>query len=171
MSRISPQEAQTAADFLSRLDPNENKPLPIFLEMCRLTVTVITEVVPVRRNDNKIEVFLTQRPADDPNWPSMWHTPGTVVVPADNSREDSIRRIAEKELGNPAINGKAIYVGEVLHMVTRGKEMAAVYYLEITGEINRPGIWVNADLLPEDIVPTQVDFIKEAAQKYSEQKA
>lgn len=171
MSRLTPEETKIATDILKKLDPDELLPFDLFLETCRLTVTAITEVVPVRSNNGQTEVFLTQRSADDPNWPSMWHTPGTVVVPSDISRQNSIERILKKELASPADVGEPKFVGEVLHMVTRGKEMASVFYVEIKSEIKANGVWTNVDRLPENIVPTQVDFIKQAVDAFQKSKS
>ncbi len=91
----SPEEIKQASDILARLDPGR-LPLDIFIEVARLTVTPIIEVVPLRKNkDGKTEVLLTERDASDSIWAGMLHTPGTVIRAndSDSNNLDAFQRI------------------------------------------------------------------------------
>ncbi len=163
----TPEEIAAAAKTLSKLRPGI-LPLPIFLETTRLTVSSIVEVVPLRKVDGRVQVLLTQRENDDPNWPGMLHTPGTVVRPTDEEGgyKSAFGRIIEGELSSVQLSGEPQYVGSVLHKVARGMEDAKVFYVEVAGEPTQ-GVFYDLDELPDNIVYTQVDFIRSAAKSFS----
>ena len=162
----TPEEIAAAARTLSKLRPGV-LPLPIFLETTRLTVSSIVEVVPLRKVDDKVQVLLTKRDDDDPNWPGLLHTPGTVVRPTDEegNYNSAFGRIIEGELSSVQLSGEPQYVGSVLHKVARGMEDAKVFYVEVTGEPAQ-GVFYDVDALPENIVDTQIDFIHSAAKNF-----
>jgi len=165
----SPEEIRQAAEVLSRLQPGV-VPLEIFHEITRLWVTSIVEVVPLRVVNGKVQVLLLQRLEDDPNWPNMKHTPGTVLRATDvtDGIPSAINRIYTKELGLEEWQ-EPQYVQPIFHQVNRGAEMAQVFYIDLTNqEVN--GEWYDADTLPTDIVDTQLSFIQAAVNKYTTDK-
>lgn len=162
------EEITAAARVLSKLHPGL-LPLPIFLETTRLTVSSIVEVVPLRKRGDSVEVLLTKRDSDDPNWPGMLHTPGTVVRPTDEegSYASAFERILGGELASVKLTGEPQYVDSVLHKVKRGMEDAKIFFVEVRGEPTT-GAFYNVQALPENVVDTQIDFIHMAAQKFAE---
>jgi hypothetical protein len=163
------EQITQAAKVLTQLQTGV-VPLEIFHEITRLWVTSIVEVVPLRIVDGKVQVLLLQRPDDDPNWPSMKHTPGTVLRATDVTEgiPSAISRIYNKELGIEEWQ-EPQYVQPIFHQVNRGAEMAQVFYIDLTyQEVN--GEWYDADALPKDIVDTQLSFIQAAVNKYTTDK-
>jgi hypothetical protein len=163
----SSEEIKQAAEVLSRLQPG-TLPKELFYEFTRLWVTSIIEVVPCRRNSqDQTEVLLLQRPDDDPNWPGMYHTPGTVVRPTDvqDGIETALNRIFSDEL-NLAQPVPTQLVDIEFHQVSRGPEMAQVYTSDLTGLDIDHGTWCPADQLPDTIVDTQRDFIHTAVSSF-----
>jgi hypothetical protein len=164
----TPEEIATAARILSKLRPGL-LPLPIFLETMRLTVSSIVEVVPLRKRGDSVQVLLTKRKDDDPNWPGMFHTPGTVVRPTDEegSYTSAFERILGGELASVELAGEPQYVGSVFHKVKRGMEDAKVFFVEVNGEPTT-GTFHDVSALPDNVVDTQIDFIQMAAKKFKE---
>lgn len=166
----TPEEIAAAAKTLSKLRPGI-LPESIFLETTRLTVSSIVEIVPLRKIDNRVQVLLTQRDANDPNWPGMLHIPGTVVRPTDEegSYITAFSRIIEDELSSVQLSGEPQYVCSVLHKVARGMEDAKVFYIEVTGEPIQ-GVFYDVDALPDNIIDTQIDYIHSAVKNFVEQR-
>jgi hypothetical protein len=170
MSLPSQEEITTAAEILSRLKPGF-LPQDIFLQVTRLTVSPTVEVVPFRIYDNRLQVLLIKRSDDDPNWPNMLHTPGTVILSTDKegSYISALQRVIKDELGSVALAGKPQYVESVFHMVNRGMEDAKVFYVEVLG-VPPEGTFYDIDKLPSNIVTTQIGFINAAARSFRDRK-
>ncbi|MBU0975746.1 hypothetical protein KJ918_03030 [Patescibacteria group bacterium] len=45
----------------------------IFRELCRICVTPVVEIIPIRLRWNRVEVLLTKRSKNDVFWPDMFH--------------------------------------------------------------------------------------------------
>jgi len=160
---MSEQEIETLTGLLSKIEPGF-LPLPVFKEISRVYVSAILEVVPLRSMNGVTQVLLVRRDSNDPFWPNMQHTPGTVLRPSDKkgSLEDAMRRVLDGELGYSGEN-KPVFVNMRFSKSSRGSEFAAVHYLEITEEINS-GEWFDADNLPVDLIQIQQDLIKMAVE-------
>jgi hypothetical protein len=145
---------------LSRFEPG-CLPLAVFIEVARLTVTPVIEVVPINeRSDGGLTVLLTKRPDDDPVWPRMWHTPGTVIRAYDDSIADGMTRLLTTELANRNA-GKPQYVGHMLHQVLRGVELALIHWVQVEDDIE-----VGTFFVPDDLVDSQRPFIAWAVDAY-----
>ncbi len=160
-------EIEITAKGLSNLQPGF-LPLPIFMEITRLSVTPIIEIVPLRKNGGNIEVLLLERPADDPYWPGQQHTPGTVLRPSDQkgSYSDAFRRIFTDEL-QLELKQQPVFVTNTFHQVARGSELALIFFVEIEGE-PPVGTFYNSTSLPENIVATQLEFIGLSVESFSQ---
>lgn len=160
------EDLAKAVDVLSRLQPGKI-PLDIFIQIARLTVLPIVEVVPVRMGaDGKPQVLLTERDASDPIWGGMLHTPGTVLRPSDaeEGNAGAFGRILKDELDGVEV-GEPVLVESIFHKVKRGVEQAQVYYVEVYGEPTN-GQFYGADSLPMNVVDTQFDFIRNAVASF-----
>jgi hypothetical protein len=167
MEEPTESEIAEVVRILSRLEPGY-LPLPLFLAIARLTATSVIEVVPLRVMNGNVQVLLTKRPDDDPNWPGMLHTPGTVVRSSDTEGDYSsaFKRILEDELASVELDGQPQFVTSLLHKVKRGMEDANVYYVVVKGSPTA-GEFYDVDTLPENVVDTQIDMIHLAASKLS----
>lgn len=162
----TPEEVDSAAAVLQQLEPGF-LPKPLFLEVTRLVVTPIVEVVPLRMTTAGPQVLLLQRPEDDPNWPGMLHTPGTVLraTDVDDGINGAFQRIFADELGVAPANPPQ-FVETVFHKVNRGSEIATVFSIDM-GDADAPGgTWYDARALPETIVDTQIEFIRNAVTQF-----
>lgn len=168
-------EVQAAADTLSRL-PRGFLPNRIFLEVTRLAVTPVTEFAPIREKDGKLQVLLTQRPHDDPNWPSMWHIPGTVIRSTDQKGHlgDAAHRVMNGELhGTVPMLGEPQLVQVTFDDILRGAEVDHVYYFKTdacdTDLVE--GRFFDVDELPDEIMPHHVPMIADIAAVYGKTDA
>lgn len=159
------EDIQKAVQVLKNLQPGK-LPLPIFLETTRLTVTPIVEIVPLRKYNNAIEVLLTKRENDDPNWAGMYHTPGTVIRASDTegSYDDAFNRILEGELKG-TITKSPVFVTSILHKVKRGMESSLIFWVEVTCE-PLTGEFYDSNHLPESLIDTQIKFINIAIEDF-----
>jgi hypothetical protein len=166
MNKISAQEINDVVQILKKMEPGL-LPFEVFHQIARLYVTSIIEVVPLRKKDDQIVTLLLQRDKDDPVWPNMMHTPGTVVRASDESNtfKDAFSRILKDELCKIDLVSEPQFVDYEFHQVKRGKEMALVFYVEYRGKI-KCGREVIVNQLPKNIVDTQLDFIKKAVNKF-----
>lgn len=162
-------EVVRVAEFLKSLKPG-NLPLPIFIEVARLTVTPIVEIVPLRKVSGIIEVLLIRREENDPVWPGLLHTPGTVIRASDieNDFGDSFKRILEGELHNTS-TGKPKFVKNLLHKVKRGMESSQIYWVEVLGP-PLVGQFYPVDSLPIEMVDTQKELIDIAVEDFVKNK-
>jgi hypothetical protein len=163
----SAREIASAVEIFSRLKPGF-LPFPVFLETCRLTVSTIVEVVPLRKKDGRVQVLLTKRSDDDLFWPGMFHTPGTLVRATDEegSYKSAFARILGDELAAVALAGEPEYVYSTLHKLARGMENANIFFVEVSGEPT-VGVFYDMDSLPDNVIQEQLDFIHKAAEKFA----
>ena len=70
----SDEEIRNAAGVIARL-PKGYLPFELFIAIAAKTTVPTMEVAPLRRNGEKVEILLTQRPNNDPYWPG-----GTLPV-------------------------------------------------------------------------------------------
>lgn len=161
-SNLSDEEVKTVERLLQKLEPGF-LPLPIFLQVTRLTTTAIIEFVPLRMREGKVEILLTRRSADDPAWPSLLHTPGTVIRATD-TLESAFSRLQTEELEGVDVS-LPVFVKNVLHHSGRGLESSQVFWLEVLGE-PKAGDFYPADDLPADLAASQMDFIPAAIDAY-----
>jgi len=165
----SSDEINQAASILSKLQPGF-LPKEIFMEFTRLTVTPIIEIVPVRKSRKGTEVLLLKRPDDDPSWPGMLHTPGTVLRSTDikNGVANAFDRIFNDEL---KITPTSVPIQSTVdfHKVKRGVEFATVFYLDLTNQETTVGQWYLYTSLPNTIVDTQIGFIQQSITNFEKE--
>lgn len=147
------QEIAQATEVLSRLTKGF-LPFPLFLQVTRLMTTPTMEVAPIRMRGDEPEVFLTQRPVDDPYWPNGWHIPGTVIRSTDEpeSFKSGFDRVLRDELG-PAFSyvNQPVFVGMKFWDVLRGRELDMLHFVDVEVDESRPlpGKFFTLDELPE----------------------
>lgn len=154
---------RTAARLLQKLEPGELPP-ETFLEIARLVVMPIVEVVPLRLHEGVVQVLLLPRPPDDPVWGGQVHTPGTVIRPSDHSVADALDRLIARELEGVETSAP-VFVEHQLHRQKRGMELALVYWVEVRGEPGE-GSFHELVRMPPNLVTTQLDFIHPACQHF-----
>lgn len=170
-SNVEIIDVEMARRVLSKLKPGF-LPLGIFLEVARLVPISTAEVVPIRKEaDGQVSILMTKRDSKDPHWPNMWHTPGSVIRSTDTagSYKDAFARVLNDELNGIAHIGEPQYFGmDILRDTARGRENAALHYIEVTGETDR-GQFFPVDALPEDMLEHQVPMIRQAVEAFRNQ--
>lgn len=169
MADVSDEDIKKATELLSKFEPGF-LPYPVFVQIARIMALPIVEFIPLQRGDNgQTMVLLIERPADDPLWPGLWHTPGTVIRATDTHRShedgwEAFARISHDELKDTKI-GKPHYVGSLFHTSKRGAEQAQLYWVEVAGQPN-VGEFYEANSLPAHMITSQRDFIKQAIKSF-----
>jgi len=167
MSEIQSSEIETAVEILKKLKPGI-LPFELFHQIARLYVTPIIEIVPLKKHaSGEITTILLKRDEDDPVWSGMMHTPGTVVRASDTEGtfKDAFNRILNDELGNLNIMQKPKLVGYEFHQVKRGRELALIFFVEYVDK-SKCGTEVAVNKLPDNMVDTQLKFIKKAVEVF-----
>jgi hypothetical protein len=165
--------AQTA-ELLKKLPPGY-VPYPIFEQIARIAALPIVEFIPLRAMpDGAVQVLLIERPANDPLFAGLLHTPGTVVRATDahtGEQDDwpAFKRIMHDELLDTEV-GPPYYVGSIFHASKRGAEQAQLYWIEVLSE-PRVGTFYDVAALPKDLMESQVAFIKQAADNFVQCKS
>jgi len=165
MASLSSEEEKQLVSLLKRLEPGFLA-YDIFVQIARLVTLPILEFVPLREVNGKVEVLLLHRGEDDPVWPGMEHTPGTVVRATDTEKDIylAFERILNDELQSTAVSNPH-FVGSVLHKSRRGTEHAQVYWVEVVDE-PKVGKFYPANDLPKNIVESQPRFIRAAVKSF-----
>ena len=161
-------DMRAVANLLKSLEPGFLS-YPIFEQIARLVTLPVIEFIPLRQNEERTEVLLIQRAADDPFWPDMLHTPGTVIRATDLHRPEddnwgAFQRILHDELLDTEVSVPH-YVGSIFHASKRGTEQAQLYWIEVMGE-PRVGTFYDVTELPASLIDSQVTFIQQAAKDF-----
>lgn len=143
-------------------------PAELFYQVTRLTVATAVEIVPLRPVSGTCEVLLTQRPEDDPYWPSLWHNPGTFLRPTDElgSFASAFTRICNGELELEAWP-TPVFAGTWFWKGARGSVCSQVHWVDITEVQNFPiGKLFPIHSLPSDLIPGMEPILRMAAEHY-----
>ena len=152
------KKTKTAAKLLKKINHYEPYGDELFNELSRLMVTVAIEAVVLRQiynkrhkdNINKIEVFMTQRPKNDPFWPKQWHCPGSIIRIGEKF-SDVFNRLAKKEFLTP-LKKEPKFVGlSNNNKSSRGHELSIVYLVRLVKNPKK-GKWFNIDDLPKSTI-------------------
>lgn len=173
MSDLSSAEISQLTALLKRLEPGF-VPYPIFEQIARIAALPVVEVIPLRLNQNgEAEVLLIDRGPNDPLWPNLLHTPGTIVRASDmhfgeTHDHKAFERIFQDELKGTAV-GKPHHFGDMFHKSKRGAEQAQLYWVEVTGEPSVGAFYPTNDL-PNTLIDSQIAFITQAANHFKRHK-
>lgn len=167
---MSVQSPTEVAEALHGLEPGF-LPFPIFTEVARLVVTPCLELVCFRVGpDGTIQVLLTKRGADDPNWPNQLHSPGTVIratdVNDDGTFSSAIGRIVRQELGDMELRTAPKLVTHLFHHVKRGVEIGFVHWV-VVGSAPDHCEFYDVTALPDNLIEHHYKVIATALSGYS----
>lgn len=163
MQQITEQETKTLTHLLKKCEPG-NLPREVFELLGGLMVYTAVEFIPLRRSGEDVAVLLLPRDDNDPVWPSMWHTPGTIVRPTDRSLDDAFSRLFATELVGMQ-QSKPHFIGLQLRENSRGRLISLEYWLEVDGKPD-DGEFYPIDRLPENFIPEQKDLVETAVKVY-----
>ena len=135
------------------------------------------EVAPLRMtNEGRIEILLTQRPADDKHWPNEWHIPGTVIRSTDEpgNFHTGFQRVLHDELNDAVVYPtEPQFVGVKFWDAHRGRELDHLHYVEVSvvDGAKVPGQFFDVTQLPETTIATHKIMIPEIAEAYRQRKS
>ena len=161
---LTEEEIITLTELLKKIKPGF-LPLSVFIQIARIYVTAVIEIVPLYNGNGVVKVLLQERDVSDPVWGGALHTAGSVIRATDESGDfrSAIERILQKELKNIELKNEPTFVKTIFHQVKRGRELGLVFYIELkTDKVSNIGELYNIDNLPDKIVDTQIQFIKDA---------
>lgn len=117
---------------LQKFEPGNLPPL-LFEAVARIAVYPAVEFIPLRERNGRVEVLLFRRPDDDIQWPAMWHTPGTILRPTDQTYRDAFRRLLDEELLGTQVD-EPVFIGAELSRNLRGRCVLLEHLLVVRGE-------------------------------------
>ena len=162
---LTNNENQELCKLLAKLEPGM-LPSDVFVSIARLTVQPAIEFIPLRKNGKKIEVLLLPRSDDDPIWPGMLHTPGTILRPNDTEFKYPFKRLLDEEIG---ITGKykLMFNTSGLFKSERGSGVSFEYIL-ILEDDPKNGEYYDVLQLPDNLVSGQAEFIERSVARFKE---
>lgn len=152
-------DSKLLVNLLAQCTPGNLTP-EVFEAIARVTVYPAVEFIPLREKDGEIEVLLFERPKNDIIWPSMLHTPGTILRPTDNDMEDVFKRLYKEELMGLLMD-VPISMGFHLSTNSRGRCLLLEYLLRVKGEPNK-GVFYRINNLPRNFIPEQLASLNRA---------
>ena len=163
---LTPSEAVELATLMDKTEFHSIPlPGPIFFAWCRNFYANATDRHIVRTKDGRKEVFLNQRPANDPFYAHMWHMPGTICLPGKTFRE-MVAGGLKREVGEKLTETIVIPETFVKHWDNveglRGHTNQFLYVIELTEEqasMAEGGKFFSVDTPPLPLVPEHVKMI------------
>lgn len=140
------------AEDLEVVDPTKPLGTKLFNALARVTVSVAVEAVCLRINpaNNKVEVYLTQRPETDPAYPGQWHCPGSIMRPGEEI-VDIFVRLSRQEFDSKDLSWT--FVANANHpFEARGHFFSLIYLCYLGEKDGLSGEWFPVDQLPEKTV-------------------
>jgi hypothetical protein len=149
--------AEEVTEYLESLEPGK-MPENVWLQGLRLNAAVTFEAIPYRITDGKIQIYMLKRPATDPLFSNMFHTPGTMCRGNDNTLDDAFNRLKTDELSELKID-RPEQIETFYRVSPRGKEAVFMHLVKVF-EGGNPENWYDADNIPQNTVQVHVDMIK-----------
>jgi len=147
----------------------------LFTELARIIPQPCVETVILRQN-SVIEVLLVPRPANDPVWPGMLHSPGQTLRAGDFFRDDHtpingpFERVQKNEI-KTSFNSPPEFVAIAQYMTKRGPEAVTIYLATIYSQANLPAGagWYKVQQLEtlENFISHQLTAINLAVAKFT----
>jgi len=168
-------EIAQAVDVINRI-PKGVLPRELFFAISHKTVLSSIELLPIRTNtEGQPEVLLTQRPADDPYWPNMWHIAGTILRPTDQigNFSSAFSRLFDEEFeGQLETIADPQYAKTEFLDTGRGRVNDRVYFVEIANkDISfASGKFFSPDALPENLIDHYDKLIPSVLEVYLHSK-
>lgn len=159
---IDTNEATVVA-ALQEFEPG-NLPPRLFEAVARIAVYPAVEFIPLRERDGRIEVLLFERPEDDLIWPSMLHTPGTILRPTDQTYQDAFNRLYREELMDLETDAP-IFLGAELSHNHRGRCVLLEHLVVVAGEPTE-GRFYDTKQLPDLFIEEQRPSLERAVAAY-----
>jgi len=163
MNTLSDKEISLLVELLNKCEPGNLSP-EVFEAVARIAVYPAVEFIPLRKKEGRIEVLLLERSADDLIWPSMLHTPGTILRPTDNTMEAAFSRLFSDELSGLSTK-TPVFIGAHLSRNSRGACILLEHIVEVISE-PLDGAFYDVENLPSQFISEQVASLRRAVAIY-----
>lgn len=163
MNTLSDKEISLLVELLNKCEPGNLSP-GVFEAVARIAVYPAVEFIPLRKKEGRIEVLLLERSADDLIWPSMLHTPGTILRPTDNTMEAAFSRLFSDELSGLSTK-TPVFIGAHLSRNSRGTCILLEHVLDVEGEPT-VGTFYEVTNLPSLFIEEQRSSLERAVAVY-----
>ena len=149
-----------AADLLNlvRRGPLGKK---LFTAIAQRVVVCPVELVAMRKSNEGLEVYLTQRPVKAPTYAGLWHCPGSIQRHGETASR-TLERLAREELGVGILGARIIGCFDNLNHKPGGTARHSIYLVSFDRD-PECGEWFSVDNLPPNIVDHHRDVIIPAA--------
>jgi hypothetical protein len=142
LPKLSPeQQLAVTAQYLRELRESESPLIPfdVFHAMAGLMVMTTVEVALVRRQEDRLQILLAQRPPTDKDWANMWHIPGSVVRGTDEVKHEhdfdmALDRAIGEARGTIEIVGAPVQYDMVRRSGSRGSENTPRFIATVMGD-------------------------------------
>lgn len=152
-------------DLLERLP--SPMPYPAFRALCKRMPSSACELIVLRRRGLAIEVLLTQRPENDPDWPGAWHYTGSVIRDTDTCFEDALHRIMKTEIRG-YLQELPKYIGDILTSFKRGLILQRIYVGVLDEYYPHEGQFFNIKDLPQPFIDEQLPGLAIAVKAFEQ---
>ena len=157
------EELALLVELLKKCVPGELSP-EVFEAVAQVAVYPAVEFIPLRKIDERIEALLFERPIDDLMWPSMLHTPGTILRPTDMTYQAAFNRLYRDELMGLETD-PPIFLGAELSHNRRGACVLLEHLIVVTGKPT-VGKFYDVEHLPESFIEEQRLSLERAVAAY-----
>lgn len=174
MVGFTPEDEKNVIEALSRWQGGGLSD-ELFTALARITPQAVVEVCVMREREGVIETLLLPRPENDPVWPGMVHSPGSVFRNADFQSDDHsalnvvFERIRGREI-KAEFSAVPEYVGTIYCVGDRGAEVSQVFLTELAADspLSSEATWCPVDRLSENpnFIMHQLPHHKMAAEYY-----
>lgn len=157
------------AALLKRM-PAKGMDRVVFTEIAKKIVITTVNLVILRRQNGKLQVFLKKRAGDDICWPGMWHIPGTAIRMTDKPGNpigigDPMERLQKEEFGICLAREPILLEERFLSPGERGAEITKIYLGEMKGEPTN-GRFHEISHLPKNMIRSQISWIRNAVKHF-----
>lgn len=163
--KLTPQQVTTATSALEQLEPGF-LPLEIFNQVARLVRLPMVDLIPVKVENNTLQIGLVKRSSNDLWWPNMWHLPGTVLRSTDTI-ESAIERLKTEELLLES-SDEPTFQGFSVQNSKRGAEIVLIYsVVNCVFDQQSQMKWFAVDNLPKSFVESEKSVVEKVMQGFS----
>jgi hypothetical protein len=138
----------------------------VFRAISQRAVLTSVELVILREVLGRVQILLCQRPVDDPDWPGMWHLPGSVIRETDVSYYETFKRVICEELAGIKLS-TFDFIDCDLVQTKRGLVNEHVYLCSYHGPDLICGKFFEINHLPANFIKHQMRLIEIAGVRHS----
>ncbi|PIQ67645.1 hypothetical protein COY25_04475 [Candidatus Uhrbacteria bacterium CG_4_10_14_0_2_um_filter_41_7] len=144
------------------LHPGHIVPQAYFQMLARIVPQCSIELMILKKIEDEVQIFLIQRPENDPEWPNKWHFPGCIMR-FDDTEKTMLDRLLNDELQNSNLKPNLAFTYVTTSKTRRrGPCMHLVHIEKVVPNTEfETGQFYNINKLPEKTIHHHRDMIGE----------